>query len=781
MPFETFGYDVTRKAPGAVPTLTERSRGDSVPLSPEDPPRIIGAPVHRVDAVDKVTGRARYASDVRLPGLLYAAVARSPVAHAHRSEPELENIRAMPGVVDVIGPAEAHLDGRPLLWYDEDIALFPEIVRYQGDEIAAVAAVSREAAKAAVDAIAPRFRALSHATDIDQALAPDAAVLHGRDNLAAEPKHYARGNVDEALRQAESDSGAVVESEFETQAALHQPLEAHATTAVWHGDQLVVWESTQGIHAVRDRLAEVFGLPQGRVRVICEAVGGGFGAKQVAWKQTVIAALLALRTGRPVQLVLDRRGECLAAGNRNPTRQAVRLAATTSGKLTAIRLSAYVQGGAYTVGGESSNVSGLYQFLYDCPDVRTSQQRVYTNTGPAVAFRAPGYVEGCFALESAMDELARVSGLDPFELRRLNVSQRNPVSGEPWSNPRGLQMCADRAREAFDWDQRDERRHADAPWKRGFGMAVHEWIAAGGGPPASAWIVLNRDASAQLIVGTQDIGTGSATVLVQAVCEILCLDPERVSIRLGDTAAGPYAPTSAGSTTAPTMIPTVRNAAADVRRQLLSAAAAYLDADPGQLVLAANGIADTASGELRLDLPTLMASLKARTIQGHGTRQDNPADVSIRPFGALCAEVLVNRQTGEIRVERIVCAPDCGRIVNRRLADSQVIGGVTQGIGYALTERRIVDPALGVVLNADLEEYLVPTLADVPPIDHAAVDHADTLANPIGVKGLGELPMIPCAPAIANAIRDAVGVRFTRLPITRADVLDALAEREEDV
>jgi xanthine dehydrogenase YagR molybdenum-binding subunit len=550
-------------------------------------------------------------------------------------------------------------------------------------------------------------------------------------------------------------------------------LEPHGATASWQGDELTLWTSTQSIFEVRAQVCEKLGRPENRVRVIKQHMGGGFGSKQVSWKQDVIAALLSRQAGRPVQLMLDRESENLAAGNRNATRQRVRLGARRDGTLTAIEADIALETGAYKVGGEASDVDGIYQSLYLCPNVRTRQVGYYTNVGPTVAFRAPGYVEGAFGLETAMDELARRLNLDPVELRLRNYSGEDQQKGKPYTRPEALRVCYETVTAAFGW--KDWRRPpAVGPTRRGIGFAAHNWVGGAGHPPGYAWVKLNGDGSADVVTGTQDIGTGTRTGLTQIAAEELGLPIDRVHLHLGDTANGPYAPVSSGSATQPTIGPAIRTAAANAKRELLEAAARLLDRPAEHLTTRDGQIWVAGGGTPAMSVEDVARRIAPHMILGQGARGPNPSDKSVRTFGAQCVEVEVDVETGEVSVLRVVASHDCGRIINPTMVDSQVIGAVTMGVGFALTEQRIVDPGTGIVLNPNLEEYKVPTVADVPAIEHARVDLPDPEANSTGAKGIGEPPLVPTAPAIANAIFDAVGVRLRAAPFTRERVLEAL-------
>jgi CO/xanthine dehydrogenase Mo-binding subunit len=647
----------------------------------------------RLEGAEKVTGRARYSSDVRLPGQLYAKILRSPHPHAKVLRIDTKRAEALAGVHAVVSST----NGPDISWHD-DTRLLDTTVRYIGDEVAAVAAESEEVAQDALRLIQVEYLPLAF------------DVTEGK---PAATKVQERGNVLTGLREAD----AVVEASYTTATALHNALEPHGCTAVWEGDELTLYESTQGIFAVRDEVAQKLGLSKEKVRVITPHMGGGFGAKQIAWKHSVIAALLAKRAGRPVQLMLDRTEENLASGNRNATRQHLRLGAKRDGTLTAIDARITFQSGAYQVGGEDSDLTGTYMTLYRCGNVRAEQTAMKLNAGPSVAFRGPGYVEANFALESAMDELARKLGMDPIALRLRNYAERDQSEDKPYTSAQSLRRCIERVADVFDWQRR----------RKGIGFAAHDWMAGGGWPPATVEVTM-REGRAEVLVGVQDIGTGPRTALAQIAAEILGIPLERVTVHLGDTKPGLYGPTSSGSTTLATIGPALVEAARKAKK----------------------------SG------------------YGRAERGKNPQDKSIRTCGAQCAEVEVDMATGEVTVLRVVAAHDCGRIINPLLVESQVIGGVTQGVGFALAEERVMDERLGESLNANLEEYKVATVRDIPQIVNATESMPDLEANTLGTKGIGEPPIIPTAAAIANAIFDATGVRIRDLPITRDKLLVAM-------
>jgi xanthine dehydrogenase YagR molybdenum-binding subunit len=736
---------------------------------------VVGTRVTRMDALEKVTGQARYTADVRLPGMLYAALLRAPIAKGRAKSLDLEPALALPGVhgglltEDVAGIRH---DG---------IQLLDRSVHYAGQAVAAICADTQEIAERAVGAVRVEWEAAPHAVTAQDALAPNAPAVRASGNTSRNsPRIFSRGDIEAGLRSAD----VTVTREYRTQVALHTALEPHGTVASWEGDHLTVWESTQGIFGVRSDLAQALKVPLNRIRVIKDYMGGGFGAKNGAQKPTYIAAALARKLRRPVRCLLARDGEQVDSGNRSASMQRVTLGAAHSGKLTAISLEATIPLG---IGGWQAGAAKIYHELYACPNVRSSETFVFTNAGPMTSFRAPGHVEGAFGLECAMDALARELGLDPLELRRRNYATYDQEKGRAYSDKR-LDACYRLGAERFGWVAK--RRTSDRPagaaskppsavrnrgrYRRGVGMASLIW-SAGGGPPAYATVRLNPDGTVEVLTGSQDLGTGSRTVLAQIAAESIGARIADVRTVLGDTERLPYTGNSWGSMTTASVGPAVRVAAMEARTRLLEAAAALLatDAhtpDPEQLD-ARDGVVTIRGTNRMITFAEVGAKLGDVMIIGQGSRGPNPDKTAICAFGAQFVEVEVDTETGIVRVLRVVSAHDSGRIVNPTLAQSQVEGGVLQGIGYALFEERIMDRSLGVQLNTTMHDYKIPTMADTPQIDVLFVDAADVTANHTGIKGLAEPPIIPTAPAIANAVADALGVEPTEIPLTPWRVL----------
>jgi CO/xanthine dehydrogenase Mo-binding subunit len=688
---------------------------------PEGPLAVVGRPAVRQDGPLRVRGEARYTADVKLPGMLHAAVLRSPHAHARVKRIDLAPALGLPGVRAAIGPGQANG--------------LEEEAGWAGAPVAAVAADTFAQARAAADAITVEWE------ELEVVLDPDEAVQRGL--LTAEARRSERGEVDRAFAEAD----VVVEGTYRTQTVLHNSLETHQAVCEWQGDTLHVYISTQYIWGIRQEVAETLGMPEDKVRVVCEFMGGGFGAKNSPDEYTFVAAELAKRTGRPVRCALTRREEHTSAGNRNSTIQRLRAGARSDGTFVALE-------GEFTnsVGwsGWSAPTEGPMRTLYACENVRTVTHAAKLNTPPMKAFRAPGFAEGTFGLECLIEDLAARLEIDPLELRRQNYAESN--EGTPYSS-KNLAQCYALAEK--HWERRHEvRASSDSVRKRGVGMASQIWYG-GGGPPSYAWVRLGSDGRATVVTAMQDIGTGTRTAMAQIAAEELRLPLDKVDVVLGDSARGPYASISAGSSTTPSMGPAVRAAAADAREQV-------------------EDIAEQRGLPKDTPVEEVVGLLEEAQILGKGARGPNPTGMSVLTFGVHVVEVAVDVETGEVRVERVAAIHDVGRIVNPLGASSQVEGGVIQGIGHTLSEDRLLDPATGRVLTTSLDAYRMPTIADVPEIVCEFVDKPDEHLTNLGSKGLGEPPIVPIAAAIANAIRDATGAEVHELPISREEMLRAL-------
>jgi len=731
---------------------------------------VVGQPVERVDGIERTSGSARYTYDIQLPGMLTGKILRCPYPHARVVSIDTAHADSLPGVRCVL----TRESDTTATWRG-GAPLFSETLMFEGDEVAVVAADSERIAVDAISMIDVEYGELPFVVDPEIAARSYAPRVSDDGNLSGEPSRYERGDVEAGFASAE----VTVERSYTTSAAMHNCLETHGSVAQWEGDHLTVWDSTQNIFGVRQAIADAFALPLNHVRVIKQYIGGGFGSKFGAGKYTILAAELSKRTRRPVKIMLSRHEENLVAGNRPPAAITVRLGAKKDGTLTAIEMRSRSAVGA---SGGAPSVAGPARELYACGNVRTVESGVRTNSGPSSAFRAPGFVEGTFALESTMDDLAFELGIDPVELRLKNYADRQQVRDLPYSG-KHLDASYRAGMKAIGWERRNDagrqsEREKTPRKRRGIGMASQIW-GGGGAPPSYAIMRMNADGTFDVLTGTQDLGTGTKTVMCQIAAEELGIDTGRINVVVGDTLAGPYGIVSVGSLTVPSVGPAVRMAAAEVKAQIIDIASSLLDAAAEELDIVDGVISPRGSDEPALTVNQVAAKAGNYMIIGKGVRGPNPDTHNVNTFGAQFAEVEVDLETGAIDVIRIVAAHEFGRVLNPLTLSSQVEGGVIQGLGFGMFEGRIIDRNTGKVVNANLTDYKIPTALDVPDIDVDTRDEPDPIATSIGSKGAGEPPIIPTAAAIANAVFDATGLRITDLPITPATFLDTARRVDE--
>jgi xanthine dehydrogenase YagR molybdenum-binding subunit len=735
---------------------------------------VVGKRRHRVDGYERVSGTAVYPSDLNLPGTLYGAILRCPHAHARVNSVDLGPAEGMPGVRAVIGPQTPEAD---LIWsYSSEVStrLFDAHCRFAGEAVAAVAADTPQQAADALRAIVVDYEVLDHVSDERKALDEAAPKIHEGGNTVGE-SGYERGDVEKGFAEAD----VVRERSYRTEAELHTPLELHGCVARWDGDKLNIWESTQGVYAVQSLVANTLGLPLSHVRVIGHYLGGGFGAKLQASKYTVIAALLARRTAKPVKLFLTREETYTSVGNRPPSNMRLKAGVTKEGKLTALEFDCVGTGGAYPAGG-TSLVDWLVRDLYTCPNVKTHSTDVYINAGPARPFRAPGHPQGAWALEQMIDELAEAIGMCPVQLRLKNIPAYSQArEGNPPYTTTGLEECIRKGAEVFGWQEAKKRTASQSGrFRRGVGSAACLWIAGGGGPPSTIIVKLFRDGSANLNMGASDIGTGTKTIMAMVVAEELGIPIEKIDIENADTGTTQYATPSGGSKTVPTESPAVRDAAVAVKQKVLEMASEDLGVPVSQLELRDGQVI----GGGQSKKITEISGLRRRgVLVGLGHRGPNPQGKVVNPFAAQFCEVEVDTATGEVKILRFVGTNESGRVMNRMTYDNQVFGGIAMGIGLSSTEVRVLDQMhTGRVLSKNWHDYKIPTALDVPPeMVSEPIEMPDPEANTTGSKGLGEPVTIPTAAAVANAVYDAIGIRVSDTPLNPTQLAALLAERKE--
>jgi len=749
---------------------------EAPPLAPNAQLDWIGKPVARINARAKVTGAARFTVDVKLPGMLHGRLLRSPHPHAVVRALDLSGAAKLPGVRAVLALDEPA--GRAI--ETDTGAARPRRVRYVGDVVAALAATTPERAAAALQSIKVDYAPLPFVVDIESARKEGAptvfdgpvhgesygggalagAALPQQGNVRGPNPAGSRGDVAAGFAAAAVTS----DGEYRTQVQTHCCMETHAVVADWRADGLTVYISTQYTAGVRGELARAFDLPLGRVRVIVDAMGGGFGSKSSAGIYARAAVALSRAAAAPVRIVLDRREEHLDTGNRPATVQALRIGARSDGTLAAIALDTYGTAGV----GIGAGVGNFAQGLYSCANFQVAQSDVFINAGPGSPMRAPGNVPGAFALEQAIDELAERLGIDPLALRdRIDPS---PVRREE------RRIGAAR----FGWDRRRGPGADAGPVKRGIGMAQSFW-SANVNTNAACEVRILRDGSVEVRSGVQDIGTGIGTVLAQVVAEELGLRPQDIVVRIGDTEF-PAGPPSYGSLTTASITPPARNAAHRVLGELFDVAAPALESRPDELVARAGRIA-TRDGARSMPFAAAAARLRSDHIGAQATRADDYGGFAHKVGdmgqaqrtlgGVQFAQVAVDVETGIVRVERILAVQDCGRPMNPRLIESQVQGGVVMGLSYALYEERVMDRHTGHVLNPDLEHYKIARAHETPDIEVVLLEHYQG-TSATDAYGIAEPSNIATAPAIANAVYNATGVRVRRLPMSPATVLAAL-------
>lgn len=753
-----------------------------VVLEGEEPPvwgadadlKVVGKPTPRVDGRERVSGAAQYTYDISLPGMLIAVGLRSPHPHARVIAIDTTAAERAPGVRAVFTRFNATDLANP----NNARPIFAEEILFQGQEVALVIAETREQAEDGMRLLSVEYEQLPFVTDPEAALADGAPATQTdrADNSIGEdwPKVYERGSVEQGFTEAE----VVVETHFTTEANLHNSMETHGGVASWDGHTLTLWSSTQDIYGARQQVAAALSLQQNQVHVIKRYMGGGFGSKIGAHNSGILASWAAFRLGRPVKYMLSRAEENLAAGNRPPSIQRYKLGARKDGTLTAIELETTENIGA--AGGWFSPVSMAAKEMYLCPNVRNTDVPARTNLGTLASFRAPGVVEGTAGLEVALDELARALSMDPLELRRKNYAPRYQLLDRPYATKTLLEAYT-QAAERIGWDTRETEarrfpRGRQGMLRRGVGLASQLW-GGDGGPPAQAIAKLLPDGSAVIITGTQDIGTGTRTVLAQIAAEELRIPLSSVRVELGETEFGVFSPVSGGSMTLASVGPAVRMASAEARKEMLEIVSHLAEAPVDVLDVQNGAIINTETGKEMGTVGSFLSMLDGHEVTARGMRGPNAEEVIVRTFGVQFAEVEVDIGTGEVRILKIVAAHDCGRIVNPLTFSSQMEGGIIQGIGMALYEQRIVDHRLGVSVNPNLGDYKIPTIRDIPDIELVLFNTPNEVANTLGALGAGEPPIIPTPGAIANAVAHALGRPVTGLPLTPDRVLEMLRER----
>ncbi|MGY1495821.1 xanthine dehydrogenase family protein molybdopterin-binding subunit [Streptomyces sp. QTS52] len=731
-------------------------------MSPQ-PQTAVGAPLSRVDGRLKVTGKAQYAAEFDIDGVVHAVIVDSSIGRGRITSIDTGAAEKQPGVLRVIHHGNApklpyrdnsgsnNMPGRRLRVFQDDKVLF------HGQPVAVVIATTLEAAQHGASLVKVRYDAKKPSTDLHEA-EPD------------QPTNYARGDAEAGLRNAPVQ----LDLTYQLGRNHHNPMEPHATIARWDGNKVTVWDKTQWVVGTHDEIAAVFDLPADAVRVINPFVGGGFGSGLRCWPHTIVAALAARETKRPVKLVLSRKQMYFGTGFRPSYEYQLRLGSDRRGRLSAATHRIDSETSSYETFTEGVMLPG--QMLYSMPNVSQAYRTVPLDVNSPIWMRGPGFASASFVIESAMDELAHKLGVDPIELRRRNEPSEDEAKNLPWSTRR-LRECYTVGAREFGWDRRSPKPRStrDGDWLVGLGMAAGVYDP--GRYPAQAQARLNADGTAVVDAATTDMGPGTYTSQTQVAADALGLAMRAVTFRLGDSlypATGPHG----GSSTMASVGSAVLDACDQVRRQAIKLAVedrgSPLYGVPAGDVVVRGGRLHVQGNPARGETYKSLLARNNRThLEAHGDYAGPPTPErdSYAAYNATFAEVAVDATLGLVRVRRVLGVYDCGRIISPKLADSQAIGGIVGGIGTALLEHTVTDHRDGRIVNPSMADYLVPVNADVPEVRAIYLDGEDNSGNALGVKGIGEVVQVGVAAAIGNAVFNATGRRVRELPITAEALL----------
>ncbi len=744
------------------------------PWDGKDKLRIVGKKQSRIDGHLKVSGKAKYTYDKQPEGMLYAKFLRIPVASGLVKKVDYSKAEKFPGVKAVL-PVYREL---------------PYQIRFAGQELVGVAAATLAAAEDAVKLIKYEIDKLPFVVDAEEAMKDGAHIVHEDrverkrteadapedtskklrqqgnvrgPNIASTPD----GTTEEDIDKFISECDVSVSAEYSTQVQTHSPMETHGVVVQWEDkNRMKVWASTQGTFSVRREMAEYFELPEPNIQVITEFMGGGFGSKLGGGEYASMAGRLAKKTGKPVWMMLDRKEEHLCVGNRPNSFQKITIGAAKDGKIKVIKNIGYGTAGIGTGAGSDSPSRNLYR-----PEKTfTSSSDVFTNAGAGRAFRAPGHPQGIFSLEQATDELAIKLGMNPLDLKMKNLE---------FDEVRQYQLK--QGAEMIGWkDKFTDPGKGKGPVKHGLGVASSIWYYIYSRNHIVT-VEVHRDGTVRVKNGVQDIGGGIGTVLAMIVAEELGLQVSDIGVTIGDTNLG-MGPASGGSQTTASLAPATRKAAYNAKKKLLEIAAPMLGTEVENVEVSDGKFyvkGDTRSG---LSWKQVTSKIHGSQISAVGERIEDHRKYNqgVRWWiaGAQFADVSVDIETGQVKVNKIAAVHDCGRPMDRLTIESQVHGGIIQGLSYALFEDRLLDRNTGIMVNPNFEMYKIAGVKDVPQIDVEIVDFNQG-QNAAGVVGIGEPATIPTSAAIANAIYNAIGVRMRHLPITPDKILNALYEGGE--
>jgi xanthine dehydrogenase YagR molybdenum-binding subunit len=732
-------------------------------------------PGHRYDGVAKVTGTAKYAAEFKEPfdrkDLLYAFMVTSTIASGTVKAMDTKAAERAPGVVAVLTPFNApklQAGSNPKPPARRHVTILQDNdVFYNGQPIGVVVARTLPQAMQGARLIEIEYDEQTPKLDFLGRLKEARPPQSGRS-----PAEKVRGDIDAAAAKGT----VTIDETYITPLQNHNPMEPHATVAWWEGERLTVYDATQGVTGDRMTLAHTLNIPQENVRVIDPYVGGGFGCKGSTWSHVLLAAMAAKIVQKPVQLAIERTQMFGPVGGRASTVNRIRLAATADGRMTAVRHECTVSNAVMEDFVESAVTPT--RMLYASEANATSIGLVDVNYGAATYMRAPGEAPGTAVLEIAMDELAQALKMDPVELRLKNYAERDPENDREWSS-KHLRECYAQAGERFGWANRNKTpgQRVEGNELIGQGMATATYPANRSGSMAVARLM--PDGRVYVAAGTQDLGTGTYTILQTTAAGELGVDPKLVDVKLGDTTL-PRAPGSGGSTSAASVCPAVQEACrqvalkagamaiADARSPVHGAQATDVDVKGGRVYLKA----DAAKGE---EITALIARNGGAAIEAQGSAEPekDASSLARQSFGAVFAEVAVDKDTHMVKVRKVVATYDIGTLLNDQTGLNQLMGGIVWGVSFALFEETHIDPVVGRPVNGNLAEYHVPVNADIGTIDVTCLNIPDLKFNPMGARGIGEIGITGAAAAVANAVYNATGKRVRHYPITPDKIMQA--------
>jgi xanthine dehydrogenase YagR molybdenum-binding subunit len=724
---------------------------------------VIGQPIDRKDGIRKVTGAAPYAGEQQVARVAYGVVVEATMSKGRIAGIDDTAAKQAPGFIALLShlnaPRLKHFDAKSTAQKlgEPRMPLQDNMVHYDGQHVALVVAETFEQATEAAALVKVKYIAERPVVTLEQGL-PEA--IHPKTFINDQDLQVTRGDMNAGLAAAETK----LEQTYSTPVQHHNPMEPHATLALWEGDKLSVFETTQGVMNMRAMLAEAFDLKPEQVHVESPFVGGGFGSKGFVWPHSFLAAMAARALRRPVKLTLTRQQMFSSNGHRARTVQRITLGAKRDGRLTAIRHATQTESSDLRDFTEPAGMATT--ILYAAPNLEVSHLLSTVNKGTPTPMRAPGEAVGPYALESAMDELAYQLNIDPIELRLRNYAEKEPQTGKPWSS-KNLRECYEKGAAAFDWSRRNPKPGSmrDGRLLIGLGMATATYPA--NRRPASARVRLGNDGQVLVQAATQDIGTGTYTILAQIAADALDIPVERVQVEIGDSNL-PRAETSGGSSSAASVGPAVHVAAETLRRKILELGGQQDGAASGEALVAALRRANLPMMEAEAQLnPAGTDAMKPDAPPAPTGKNGKPEEpFAWHSFGAQFVEVRVDPLIGQVRVSRMVSVIDAGRPLNAKTARNQIQGGVTWGLGMALMEHTVYDPRDARLVTRNLADYLVPVNPDVPDIDVIFIDKPDLHFNVLGARGIGEIGITGTAAAIANAVYHATGRRIRDLPIT---------------